>query len=578
LAISDLDSTTIESWRTTGIVCLVGSYISIFPPTNLPPGWDITQALWQRILRKSDLAFLGNDLDDIPFEAVMQCYPNRSAIRLIIQRLFCEKEPNPIHRCLFSSLQSGIAKGLITTNYDLAFDSLAESDPDVATVFDSLSFDNYRNLRFGSASSPKIYFKIHGTAAPGAEKTIVCDLEAEGWPAQWKRDLLFEVTKDRTLIVIGYSGRDFDICPELVNYTKQAHTVWLQPRRGSLQPNAQRVLSEKQGIVVEGDLIDFLRVLLDPGLTVSAPAPQRVHLDDFDPSLTEKWRLQVLNWIACATLLDDPSSQLKDKPSLRRSLFGHCGRYRDAIREFESELATFPSVPDERLRRTIDLSCARFIYGQHLRAWTMLNRVDRELHNQASASDDLRSAAIEARMIMYMRAAQVVRAFRLKPILRYIQGKADPLYRNARETLQELGAWGRLEALQQNAERIGVATPDGLPMPARRGYRSLGLLSMDVIMKRDWIRSGRWRLSIEKERVALEAIAKAEKYGWHHEAWKLNWIMLCRGTGNKMQYFRSWRKHFRATQYPRFASLLQLFLNLVPTGPEHAFEEDRYWN
>jgi hypothetical protein len=57
--ISDLDSTTIESWRTTGIVYLVGSYISIFPPTNLPVGWDITQALWQRILRKSDLAFLG---------------------------------------------------------------------------------------------------------------------------------------------------------------------------------------------------------------------------------------------------------------------------------------------------------------------------------------------------------------------------------------------------------------------------------------------------------------------------------------------------------------------------------------
>jgi hypothetical protein len=101
---------------------------------------------------------------------------------------------------------------------------------------------------------------------------------------------------------------------------------------------------------------------------------------------------------------------------------------------------------------------------------------------------------------------------------------------------------------------------------------------MDVIMKRDWIRSGRWRLTPEKERMALEIIAKAEHYGWHHEAWKLNWILLFRGTGHKMQYFRSWRKHFRATQYPRFARLLQLFLNLVPTGPEQTFEEDRYWH
>ena len=578
LAISDLDSTTIETWRAAGIVCLVGSYISVFPPTSLPAGWDIAQALWQRILRKSDLAFLGKDLDDLPFEAVMHCYPNRRAIRPIIQKLFCEKKPNSIHRCLFSSLQSGMAKGLITTNYDLAFDSLAEVDPGAVTVFDRQSFDSYLKLGSGSPSPPKVYFKIHGTAAPGAEETIVCDLQAEGWLDPWKRDLLLEVVRDRTLIVIGYSGRDFDICPELVNSARQAHTVWLQPRRGALQPNAQRVLRERRGVVVEGDLVDFLKILLDPNLRVSAPSPQTVHLDDFDPALTEEWRLQVLNWIACPTLLYESFSELKDKPALRQSLRGHCGLYRDAVRALEPEVATSHGSRDERLRRMIDLSCARFIYGQHFKAWTMLNRVDTELLDHPSATDDLRAAATEARMIMYMCAAQVARALRLTPILRYIQGQADPLYRRTRTILQESGAWGRLEALQQNAERIGVATADGLPLPARRGYRSLGLVSMDVIMKRDWIRSGRWRLTPEKERMALETIAKAEHYGWHHEAWKLNWIMLFRGTGNKMQYFRSWRKHFRATQYPRFARLLQLFLNLVPTGPEQTFEADRYWN
>jgi hypothetical protein len=587
VAISDLDSATIETWRSAGVVYLVGSYVSVFPPTNLPAGWDITQALWQRILRKSDLAFLGRnrddpkdrgDLVDIPFEAVMHCYPNRTAIRPIIQRLLCAREPNPIHRCLFSSLKSGLSKGLITTNYDLAFDSLAEGDPDIVTVFDPRSFDDYRHLRSGSSSSPKVYFKIHGTAAPGAEETIVCDLQAEGWLDPWKRDLLLEITRGRTLILLGYSGRDFDICPELVNYTEQAHTVWLQRSLGDLQPNARRVLSERRGIVVEGDLIDFLRTLLDPDLTVSAPSPQTVRLDDFDPALTGEWRLQILNWIACPTLLYESSSELRNQPALKQSLLGHCGLYRDAVRALESELAIPHRSLDERLHRTIDLCCARFIYGQHLKAWTMLNLVDRELYDHASATDDLRAAATEARMIMYMRAAQVSRALRLKPILRYIQRKADPLYQRARATLQKSGAWGRLEALQQNAERIGVATADGLPLPARRGYRSLGLVSMDVIMKRDWIRSGCWRLTPEKECMAQEIIAKAEKYGWHHEAWKLNWILLFRGTGDKKQYFLSWRKHFRATQYPRFARILQFLLNLVPTGPKQTFEEDHYWN
>jgi hypothetical protein len=101
IAVSDLDSATVGTWRTTGIVYLVGSYISIFAPTNLPPGWDISRALWQRILRKSDLSFLGHDLDNIPFEAIMHCYPQRSAIRSIIRKMFCEKDPNAIPLPIF---------------------------------------------------------------------------------------------------------------------------------------------------------------------------------------------------------------------------------------------------------------------------------------------------------------------------------------------------------------------------------------------------------------------------------------------------------------------------------------------
>lgn len=576
--VSDLDQATIEGWRATGIVYLVGSYVSIFPPTSLPPGWQISQALWQKILRKSDLTFLGRDLDDIPFEAITQCYPQRNAIRPIIHKMFCENQPNEIHRCLYSSLKAGMASSLITTNYDLAFDALAQGDAKCATVFDRPTFDSYCQARSVAAAPPPVYFKIHGSAALGAEQTIVCNLEAEGWPAQWKRDLLFEITKGRTLVVLGYSGRDFDICPDLANYTQQARTVWLQPPHGSLQANARRVLSRRYGIVVVGDLIELLRRLIDPHLLVPTPSPRPVSLDGFDPSCIDDWRLNLLNWIACAKLLFDSFAELATKPALRSALYGHCGRYRDAVDEFAADLNSKPSSRGEQLQRTIHLVSAKFIYGQHFGSWAALNRVDKDLLNQADASDDLGSLAMETRMVMYMRAAQVARICRLMRVLRHIQRKARPLYGQARKVLQDLGAWGRLEALQQNAERIGIATPDGLPMPARRGYRSLGLLSMDIIMKRDWIRSGNWLLSPEKQREAREYIAKAEQYGWHHEAWKLNWIMLWRGAGDKTQYFREWRKHFRATQYPPSARLLQLLLNLIPTGPELTFDEEDYWN
>jgi hypothetical protein len=167
-----------------------------------------------------------------------------------------------------------------------------------------------------------VYFKIHGTATPEAENTIVCDLEAEGWPAKWKRDLLLEVTSGRTLVVLGYSGRDFDICPDLVNYTEQIQTVWLQPHRGTLQPNARRVLEERDGMVVEGDLVEFLRLLIDPHLAVPAPSPKPVRLDDFDLSCTDEWRLNLLNWIACPKLLFESFAEIVDKPEPHRGKDG----------------------------------------------------------------------------------------------------------------------------------------------------------------------------------------------------------------------------------------------------------------
>jgi hypothetical protein len=127
------------------------------------------------------LSFLGRDLDDIPFEAIMQCYPRRGAIHSTIGKMFCEKEPNAIHRCLYSSLKCGMAQSLITTNYDLAFDSLAESDPHCVTVFDEAGFDNYCHLRSVSPSAPRVYFKIHGTAAPGAVSASALQTRATLW-------------------------------------------------------------------------------------------------------------------------------------------------------------------------------------------------------------------------------------------------------------------------------------------------------------------------------------------------------------------------------------------------------------
>jgi hypothetical protein len=577
LPVAKLGSETIRAWKRSGLVFLFGSYISTFSPTNLPSGRSTTDALWNKILSATDLKYLGDDISTVPFEAIMQCYPGRASIRTIIRKLFNVNEPNPVHGCLFSWLESASGTSLISTNYDLALESLIHTNANALTIFDAKDFDEYKRLR-SSGACPKVYFKIHGTAAPGCEQTIVCDLEAEGWLKPWKRELLAELTKDRTLILIGYSGSDFDICPELAKSTKQAETVWLQRKPEDLQPNAGRVLKERGGTLVYGDLIPFLRRLLDANLAASTPTGTQVNLDDFDSKFIDEWRLELLNWIACARLLEQSSATSKKGSAFKRHLFAHSGKYRDAIRELESESQVANCSKEERFRQRIRLAGARFIYGQHLRAWKMLNRLDREIMGDTSlGSDDTRALAIETRLMMYMRAAQVARVFRIEPILRYVQRKAAPLYEAARKILQYHGEWGRLEALQHNAERIGIATPDDLPLPSRRGYRSLGLVSMHVIATRDWLRSGRWRLNDRKQKEGRNCIAKAEQYGWHHEAWKFNWIMLWRGAGNKQQYFQGWWRHFYKTQYPITGRMFQLVINLIPVGQEGEFEDDLYW-
>ncbi len=573
-SVAELDPATLQRWRDKGIVFLIGSYVSVFPPTSLSFGWATSQALWRRILDRSDLDLLGADLDDVPFEAIMQCYPNRAAIRPIIRSLFSASDPNPVHRSLVAALRTDWVCGLITTNYDLALDSALREVGNHPIIFDEPSYDRYQALNAAHSARPKGCFKIHGTAAPGFESTIVCDLDAEGWLNDWKRRLLLDMTQDRTLVLIGYSGSDFDICPELAQSARQAHTVWLQPRPTDVRPNAARVLHKRSGTLVLGDLISFLNVLLDIHIAVSPPSPAPINLDAFDRRLMAGWRLQILTWMACPRLL---SRALSGDTGIRLAVYAQTGRYKDAVLALERSLLEADADVRERLHLQIQLASSRFIYGQHIRSWRMLNRIDREIANLSGPSEDLRIYSIETRMMMLMRAAQIARGFRLRSLLARMRKRTAPLYLEARQVLQNKGAWGRLEALQQNAERIGVATSDGLPLPTRRGYRSLGLVSMHVITQRDWLRSGNWKLTDEKQGQAIKCLAKAEEYGWNHEAWKFSWILLCRGSGKKASYLRSFWKYFWRTQYPFLSRFFQLFVNLVPTGSEHKFEDDEYW-
>lgn len=566
MRVSDLTEAQVQRWREQGIVFLVGSYVSTLHPTCLPSGVTVCSELYKMLFGNGFPYWLETDFNDIPFEALMQCYPQSGAIKPIISRMCGADTPNPVHEALASSLQRRDIAGIITTNYDLAFEACFKGEHQVVTVFNTQTFKRYCDFK-KRGSDAGVYFKIHGTAQPGFDSSIVCNLETEGWLPPWKRKLMQDMVQDRVLLVIGYSGRDFDICPELAETTGQSETVWLQRRTEPPTANSARVLTRRHGIRLEGDLLECLDRILGVKIAIEAPTAKDVWTPAqfFDSLHLDGWRMRILDWIACPSigmaLLPRAETTGLALQRYRASMYAHIGRYRDAITELEA-IQTAPDLSDGgRVQTQINVAAERFIYGQHWRAWRHLRRIERTLQSNQPYTKEAEMLIFETKLMMYMRLCQVLKRFSLGAFLKRVQRKAMETYQKALPILERRGEWGRLEALHHNAERIGIAAPNRLPLPTREGYRSLGMVSMHVIAHRDHLRATRGRLTEEDERLASDCLCKAERYGWNHEAWKFSWILFRRGSRNRRQYLTAFWKYFWKTQYPWTSRVLQLLLN-----------------
>lgn len=500
----------------------------------------------------------------------MHCYPGQASLRAALARLYDIDKSNNIHHSLGRSLAHGAIAGLITPNYDRGFEAALVGSPWVHVVTRERDFSR-------ATPDAGVCFKIHGTAQRDLADTLVYDLEGEGRLPDWKRTLLCKMVAQRVVVCIGYSGRDFDICPELAESAKPARVVWLQPTRGDLQPNAERVLRRQGGVLVLGDLLHLLCTLLDPALHVERCSSPRFDLAGLLAAEgLDKWRLRVLDWMACGAVAPRliPTTEMAevDRRHIVRSMWGHVGRYRAAARDTQAEAMLPCADESERLTRLLGAAGAWFLHGSHWRAWRLLRQVERTA-TAAAVNDDVCVAIAETRMMMAMRVAQVAGwlndSNRLRRgILAWLRRPLVPLYQNALTLLGGRGAWNRLEALQHNAERLGMSDRHSLPLPSSDGYRSLGLIAMDVISTRDRLRRAPWRLSAEKIAAARRCAEKAELYGWNHEAWKANWILICRG-GRHLDW-RCWSaflRHFSRTEYALLARPLQLLLNVLPQRP-----------
>ena len=90
---------------------------------------------------------------------------------------------------------------------------------------------------------------------------MVYQLSQEGEMARWKEKFLRQLLRGKTLLVIGYSGFDFEICPEIIS-SRVKNVIWIsRDRPEHMSHNAERVLRETKGTLLVGDLQDALLAL-----------------------------------------------------------------------------------------------------------------------------------------------------------------------------------------------------------------------------------------------------------------------------------------------------------------------------
>src|SRR5712692_1771615 len=334
ISVSSLTDRQMEQWREPGLVLLVGSYVSTFSPTNLPTGMHFTKYVFDLLFgpeRTSGGAWpkwLERDFQQVPFEVVMQNYPDRQAIRRSVQRVFGASRVNSVHKIFAEAVSNRNVRSIITTNYDLCLDAEFEQVGEISKIWDKRTWELHRDRLDGSSM---VYWKIHGTARAGELDSLVIDLSTEGRMDEWKQELLAKLLKDKSLVIVGYSGRDFEICPALAYHTHPRHVLWLQPTH-VMPPNGRRVLIEQQGTLAIGDLQDFLpkvflkQVALDCGTS-------KFDLQ-VDSRLIQEWRARILEWMACGRFALPEIRALTDsrvRSDLLARTYGHLGRYRDSV-------------------------------------------------------------------------------------------------------------------------------------------------------------------------------------------------------------------------------------------------------
>lgn len=234
----------IENLLDNKLTFLVGAGCSANIPSCLPTGNEMIQAIIENACIDDEVPNL-KTLEGLRFELLIDIIRNTIDPNLSIFDYFsiCDK-PNTFHFFLAEMIKEG--HFVMTTNFDYLLElSLLQSNvpqEEIIPVITKSDFENFDNPQKLFKNGKKTVYKIHGSTKniitnEETRQSLIATIEALGKNKEgisifqiepFKHELFKNITYDRNLILIGYSGTDdFDIIPSLKILRKIKNLVWI---------------------------------------------------------------------------------------------------------------------------------------------------------------------------------------------------------------------------------------------------------------------------------------------------------------------------------------------------------------
>ncbi|MFX0071573.1 MAG: tetratricopeptide repeat protein, partial [Candidatus Hermodarchaeota archaeon] len=226
---------------------LVGAGVSMDPPSNMPSARQIVKSVLDLCAPREEIENLLS-LEMLRFELVVEKIQEAYDENLkFLDYLEHITEPNIIHLFLGNAITRG--NYVVTTNFDYLIERALlrllddEWHQDIIPVISKEDYIIYQDPKSLITANKYPIYKIHGSKRniitdKDTRASLITTISALGKDRgegetfaiePYKKSAIYNLMKDRTLVVMGYSGSDdFDIGPTLREMPFLNRLIWIE--------------------------------------------------------------------------------------------------------------------------------------------------------------------------------------------------------------------------------------------------------------------------------------------------------------------------------------------------------------